>query len=37
MEKVTTKKINRTEHFPSLTLPSDTDWVVWWYGSLKKT
>ncbi|HEB3998848.1 TPA: hypothetical protein RZV87_005240 [Escherichia coli] len=36
MEKVTTKKINRTEHFPSLTLPSDTDWVVWWYGSLKK-
>ncbi|EEQ1706254.1 hypothetical protein ABLJ67_002926 [Escherichia coli] len=36
MEKVSIRKINRTEHFPSLNLPSDTSWVVWWYGFLKK-
>lgn len=36
MEKVSIRKINRTEHFPSLNFSSDTSWVVWWYGFLKK-
>lgn len=34
--KSNNEKNKQDRTFPSLTLPSDTDWVVWWYGSLKK-
>jgi len=37
MDRVTIKKVNRTERLSILNLPSDTNWLVWWYGPLKKS
>lgn len=37
MDRVAIKKVNRAERLSILNLPTDTNWLVWWYGPLKKS
>lgn len=36
MNRLVTQSVNEPRRLPSLKLPEDSKWVVWWYGALIK-